>query len=521
MKVGVFVCDTCSMVEAGAKTILIVGGGTAGWMAAAALARFLGAQAKIRLVESDEIGTVGVGEASIPQIRLFNSGLGLDEDEFLRATGGTFKLGIEFVDWLRPGHRYMHAFGTIGRGLGLTPFHHYWLRHRAEGGETPLWAFSASAQASRQNRFARPDDGAGRLTSGITYAFHFDATLYAAHLRRYAEARGVDRTEGKVVNVRLRSEDGFIEAVTLSNGEALTADLFIDCSGFRGLLIEQALETGYEDWSGWLPCDRAIAVPSEPMGPLAPYTRSTAREAGWQWRIPLQHRTGNGYVYSSRYTSDAEAAETLLENLDGRPLGEPRPLRFVTGKRRKGWNRNCVALGLAAGFMEPLESTSIHLIQSAIARLLQLFPARGIVPAEVAEYNRQTDFEWEAIRDFLILHYHLNERNGPLWSACREMELPDSLAHKLALFRANGRIFRVQEELFTELGWLQVMTGQGVVPAGHDPLADQLSRAQLQEFLGLAKRHVDHVVSGMPAHRDFIARHCAALGRAGLQTQAR
>ena len=508
------------MAEAPAKAILIVGGGTAGWMAAAALARFLGPQAKIHLVESDEIGTVGVGEASIPQIRLFNSGLGLDEDEFLRATGGTFKLGIEFVDWLRPGQSYMHAFGTIGRGLGLTPFHHYWLRHRAEGGQTPLWSFSASAQAAWQNRFARPDDAPGKLASGISYAFHFDATLYATHLRHYAEARGVRRTEGKVVDVRLRSEDGFIEAVTLSNGEALAADLFIDCSGFRGLLIEQALETGYEDWSGWLPCDRAIAVPSEPMEPLAPYTRSTAREAGWQWRIPLQHRTGNGYVYSSRYTSDAEAAETLLGNLDGRSLGEPRPLRFVTGKRRKGWNRNCVALGLAAGFMEPLESTSIHLVQSAIARLLQLFPARGIVAAEVAEYNRQTDFEWEAIRDFLILHYHLNEREGLFWSACREIALPDSLAHKLALFRANGRIFRVQEELFTELGWLQVMTGQGIVPAGYDPLADQLAPAQLQEFLGLAKRHVDHVVAGMPPHRDFIARHCAAPGGARLRTQA-
>lgn len=508
------------MFEAGAKTILIVGGGTAGWMAAAAFARFLGPQAKIHLVESDEIGTVGVGEASIPQIRLFNSGLGLDEDEFLRATGGTFKLGIEFVDWLRPGHRYMHAFGTIGRGLGLTPFHHYWLRHRGEGGKTPLWAFSASAQAAWQNRFARPDDAPGKLASGIAYAFHFDATLYAAHLRRYAEARGVRRTEGKVVDVRLRSEDGFIETVTLSNGEVLAANLFIDCSGFRGLLIEQALETGYENWSDWLPCDRAIAVPSEPMEPLAPYTRSTAREAGWQWRIPLQHRTGNGYVYSSRYTSDAEAAETLLGNLDGRPLGDARPLRFVTGKRRKGWNRNCVALGLAAGFMEPLESTSIHLIQSAIARLLQLFPARGIVPAEVAEYNRQTDFEWEAIRDFLILHYRLNERGGLFWSACREIDLPDSLAHKLALFRANGRIFRVQEELFTELGWLQVMTGQGIVPEGHDPLADQLSPAQLQEFLGLAKRHVDHVVAGMPPHGDFIARHCAAPGGARLRTQA-
>ncbi len=508
------------MAEAGLKNILIVGGGTAGWMAAAAFSRFLGPQAKVRLIESDEIGTVGVGEASIPQIRLFNSGLGLDEDEFLRATGGTFKLGIEFVDWLRPGHRYMHAFGTIGRGLGLTPFHHYWLRHRAEGSETPLWAFSASAQAAWQNRFARPDDAPGKLPTGIAYAFHFDATLYAAYLRRYAEARGVRRTQGKVADVSLRAEDGFIEAVTLDSGERVPADFFIDCSGFRGLLIEDALASGYDDWSHWLPCDRALAVASEAAEPLAPYTRSTAREAGWQWRIPLQHRTGNGYVYSSRYTNDSDAAETLLANLDGEAIGDLRPLRFVTGKRRKAWVRNCVALGLAAGFMEPLESTSIHLIQSALARMLQLFPRNAIIPAEVAEYNRQTDVEWEAIRDFLILHYHANDREGAFWSACRELELPDSLAHKLALFRANGRIFRVQEELFTELGWLQVMAGQGIVPAGYDPLADQISPAQLQEFLGLAKRHVDHVVAGMPAHSEFIARHCAVPGGARLREAA-
>ncbi len=496
------------MAESAVKRVVIVGGGTAGWMAAAALARFLGRQVEIRLIESDEIGIVGVGEATIPQILLFNSSLGLDEDELLRATGGTFKLGIEFVDWMGPGSRYIHAFGTIGRSLGLLPFHQYWLRHRAGGGTRDLWAFSPSARAARANRFARPADAPGRLPSGVAYAFHFDASLYSLFLRRFAEARGVGRTEGKVVDVRV-GESGDVEAVRLASGEEVAGDLFVDCSGFRGLLIEQALGTGYEDWSHWLPCDRALAVPCESAGELTPYTRSTARPAGWQWRIPLQHRIGNGYVYSSRFVSDEEAARTLLANLDGQALADPRPLRFVTGKRRRAWNRNCVALGLAAGFMEPLESTSIHLIQSGVARLLQLFPARGIDPAEVAEYNRQTDFEWAAIRDFLIFHYYANGGAGPFWKACRDMAVPDSLAHRMELFGASGRIFRVHEELFTEIGWLQVMTGQKIVPRGYDPVADELDAAQLDELLTLAERHAALVAERMPPHAEYIARHCA------------
>ena len=499
------------MKSTGMGRIVIVGGGTAGWMAAAALARFFGPQGSIRLVESDEIGTVGVGEATIPQIRLFNQGLGIDEDDFLRATGGTFKLGIEFDGWLRPGHRYMHAFGTIGRPLGLIGFHHYWLRHRAAGGERALWDYSASAEAALANRFGRLEEGPDRLPSGVAYAFHFDAGLYAQYLRRYAEQRGVVRTEGKVAHVGLAAETGDVEAVTLASGERIGGDLFIDCSGFRGLLIEEALGTGYDDWTHWLPCDRALAVPSAPSGEFAPYTRSTAREAGWQWRIPLQHRTGNGHVYCSRFTPDEEAARVLLENLETEPLGDPRPLRFVTGKRRKAWSRNCVALGLAAGFMEPLESTSIHLIQSGIARLLQLFPGNnGITEAERAEFNRQTDFEWERIRDFLILHYRANQRDGAFWRACREMEIPDTLQAKMELFRAGGRVFRVEEELFTEMGWLQVMLGQGIEPAAHHPLADQLRPAQLDEFLSLARRHAQSVAARMPLHSEYIARHCAA-----------
>ena len=498
------------MSDAPVTNIVIVGGGAAGWMAAAAFARFLGPRHRVRLIESDEIGIVGVGEATIPQIRLFNQGLGLDENEFVRATQGTFKLGIQFRDWLRPGHRYYHAFGTIGRGFGLIPFHHYWLRHRAEGGSEPLWAFSPAALASDRNAFAPPQERPGGLPSGVAYAYHFDASLYAAYLRRYAEERGVVRTEGKIVDVALNGGTGHVEAMTLESGERIAGELFIDCSGFRGLLIEQALKTGYAEWGQWLPNDRALAVPCEPVMPLTPYTRSTARPAGWQWRIPLQHRVGNGYVYSSRFVSDDEATATLLANLDAKPLADPRLLRFVTGKRRKVWNRNVVALGLSAGFMEPLESTSLHLIQSGIARILQLLPAGSIAEADVAEFNRQTDFEWAAIRDFIVLHYKANQRDGDYWRACREMAAPDSLAHKIELFRASGRIFREHEELFAEVGWLQVMLGQGIVPAAYHPLADAISAEQLAEFLTLAKKHASAVAGAMPLHADYIAAHCAA-----------
>ena len=492
------------------RRVVIAGGGSAGWMAGAALSRFAGRQIELTLVESDEIGTVGVGEATIPQIQLFNGHLGIDENEFLRETGGTFKLGIEFHDWLRPGHRYIHAFGTIGRALGLLPFHQYWLRGCAEGVGGDLWDYSASAQAARRNRFAKPDDAPGRLPSGVAYAYHFDAGRYAAFLRRYAEARGVRRIEGKVVDVALRGEDGFVESLRLESGQEVGGDLFVDCSGFRGLIIEQALESGFEDWSHWLPCDRALAVPCESVSPLTPVTRSTARDAGWQWRIPLQHRIGNGYVYSSAHISDDEAAATLLANLDGPALADPRSLRFATGKRREVWKRNCVALGLAAGFMEPLESTSIHLVQSGIARLLQLLPGERTDPAEIAEFNRQTDFEWASIRDFLIFHYHANRRDGAFWERCRNMAIPDGLAHRMALFRANGRIFRTQEELFAEVGWLQVMIGQGIVPAGYDALADEISGEQLGQLLELAGRHAAHVAGKMPTHEDYIARNCAA-----------
>jgi tryptophan 7-halogenase len=497
-------------VGAEKQTIVIVGGGSAGWMTAAALSRFLMRGWSIKLVESEEIGTVGVGEATIPGIRMFNAALGIDEDDFVRATQGSFKLGIEFDGWSRPGERYIHAFGQVGRDLGLIAFHHYWLRARAGGANDGLAAYSLTAGAASVNRFTRGNPTPNAPLGPMTYAYHFDAGLYAAFLRKQAEARGVERFEGRITAVERHGESGDISAVVLDNGASISGDLFVDCSGFRGLLIEEALQTGYDDWSHWLPCDRAMAVPCASVKPLTPYTRSTARKAGWQWRIPLQHRIGNGHVYCSHYVSDDEAAATLMANLDGEALGDPRPIKFTTGKRRKFWNRNVVALGLSSGFMEPLESTSIHLIQSGIERLLKFLPNGPIASADVDAYNAQSAFEFERIRDFLILHYHASQRDEPFWQACREMAIPDTLAEKLDLFRTNGRIFRVSEELFTELGWLQVMVGQGIMPSGYHPLADQLSDGDLTAFLAATQQVVDGSVAAMPSHEDFIARHCAA-----------
>lgn len=489
---------------------MIVGGGTAGWMAAATFAKIAGPTLDVELIESEEIGIVGVGEATIPQIRLFTSALRIDEDDFLRHVQGTFKLGIQFNGWTRPGHSYLHAFGPIGRDLGTLQFHHYWLRSMQSGGNPDLWAYSVNAAAARANRFTRAEKLDDTPLQGPVHAFHFDATLVAKYLRPYAEQRGVVRTEGRIVDTVLREPDGFIESIVLDGGRKVSGDLFIDCSGFRGILIEQALKTGYEDWTHWLPCDRALAVPCESVEPLTPYTQATARAAGWQWRIPLQHRIGNGYVYCSRYISDDEAAATLLANLDGKALADPRPLRFVTGRRKKFWNRNCVALGLASGFMEPLESTSIHLVQSGISRLLGMFPDKRFSQLEIDEYNRQCTFEFERIRDFIILHYYANERPEPFWTACREMSVPPELTRKLELFRSSGRIYRESDELFTEMSWLMVMIGQGIKPEGHHPLAHVLTPEQLEEFLANVRTIIDRAVARMPSHREFIRQHCAA-----------
>ncbi len=501
------------MTDRRVRDIAIIGGGTAGWMSAAALAKVLGRGYSIRLVESEEIGTVGVGEATVPHLKLFNQVLGIDEIDFIKHVQGTFKLGIEFIDWGRLGDRYFHGFGPIGHERGVLAFHQYWLKLLLAGKVRDLGPYSLHSAAAPRNKFmASPTDvPPNSPLANIGYAYHFDAGLYAKYLRRFAEAHGVRRTEGRVVDVTLRGEDGFIESVRLESGELIAADLFVDCSGFRGLLIEQALHTGYEDWTHWLPCDRAVAVPCENAGQPTPFTRSTARTAGWQWRIPLQHRTGNGYVYSSQYISDDEAAATLLGNLDGRALAEPRIIKFTTGMRRKIWNRNCVSVGLASGFLEPLESTSIFLIQSCVARLVNLLPDRSFSPVLVERYNEQQRFEFERIRDFIILHYHATERNdAPLWNYCRTMSIPEHLENSIRLFRDSGRFFRDAEEMFALTSWVQVMLGQHIVPRSYHPAVDEMPEPELENFVDGVKRVIATCVDAMPLHQQFIDRYCKA-----------
>ncbi len=493
------------------RNIVIVGGGTAGWMAAAAFSKLL-ADCSVRLVESEEIGTVGVGEATVPHLKLFNKVLEIDEAQFVRETRGTFKLGIQFVDWARVGDRYVHGFGQIGHEYGLLPFHQYWLKANAQGWAAEIGEYSLNTAAAERGRFMVSAQDAPRNSplADIAYAYHFDASLYAQFLRRYAEARGARRTEGKVVNVAQR-EDGFVEEIVLADGERIAGDLFIDCSGFRGLLIEQTLHAGYEDWSHWLPCDRAVAVPCENVGPPTPYVRCIAREAGWTWRIPLQHRTGNGYVYSSRYISDDEAAANILRWIDGAARAEPRVLRFTGGRRRKAWINNVVALGLASGFLEPLESTSIYLIQSGIARLVNLFPDGGFSRTLIDRYNTQTDFEIERIRDFLILHYCATERDDtPFWNYCRTMDIPRPLREVIELFRHSGRFFRQAEELFALTSWVEVMVGQRIVPQGWHPAVDLLPEIKLRELVDGVRKVIESCVEAMPMHQQFIDRCCAA-----------
>ena len=494
------------------ESVVIVGGGTAGWIAAASLGKLLGDAVSVTVVESDAIGTVGVGEATIPQIRRLNGLLGLDEAEFVRATQGTFKLGIEFNGWGERGESYLHTFGDPGLDLSHTAFHHYWLRARAEGSNAGLWDYSLHHRAAYAHKFAPVEKVGGTAMTGLAYAYHFDAGLYAKHLRKAAEGNGVLRREGRVVGVGRNAESGFVSHVEMEGGERIGGDLFIDCTGFRGLLIGEAMGVGYRDWSAYLPVDRAVALGCERVEPLLPYTRASAREAGWQWRIPLQHRTGNGYVYCSRFSTAERAEEVLRGNLDGEPTGEAKHLSFTTGRREVFWEGNVVALGLAGGFLEPLESTSIHFVQAHVSRLVELFPTREMGAANRAEFNRVTGKEYELVRDFLVLHYALSRRaDTPFWQFCRdELEVPDSLRHKMELFREAAHTFREPDDLFRPSSWVQVMVGQGLVPDGYHRMADRLSEEQLARFLSDVDAIIGRTVEPLPTHDAFIRRHARA-----------
>lgn len=495
------------------RRIVIVGGGSAGWMTAAALGRFLRASpTKVVLVESDEIGTIGVGEASLPLLAIFNRMIGIEERDFVLKTKATFKLGIEFVDWTRKGHRYFHPFGQYGQNFDVCDFHHHWLKAQAAGAGGDLDDYNLNTQLARQNRFSPRSSDPASPMSGVAHAYHFDAGLYAAYLRGHAEKNGVERIEGRIVTVRQNPDTGFVTSVDLANGQTVEGDLFIDCSGFRALLIEEALKTGYLDWTGLLPCDRAAAVPSERKGGLMPYTRSTAREAGWQWRIPLQHRSGNGYVFSSAHVSDDEAVATLLANLDGRALADPRIIRFRTGRRAQAWNRNVIAIGLSAGFLEPLESTAIHLVQKGVTKVLKCLPDMDFAPQLRDEFNRQTAFDYEDVRDFLVMHYKLTEREDTeFWRYNRHNTVSQTLKDRMDLFAATGRVFVNEHELFKVASWLAVMTGQGLMPAAYDPMADALSTPDVVRALSAMRDMIARAAAQQPDHADYIARNCAAF----------
>nr|WP_255771864.1 tryptophan halogenase family protein [Microbulbifer guangxiensis] len=483
-----------------------MGGGTAGWMTAALMVKVLGKGIGITLVESDKIGTVGVGEATIPPIINFNQALGLNEKEFLKATKGTIKLGIQFENWFQQGDSYMHAFGNIGKNFPFCDFHHFWVKSRQSGGTSSFWEYSLNYQAAMHNRFAPLAQIKGTNLPGISYAYHFDAGLYAQYLRQYSESKGVKRIEGTVDQVNVNPESGFVESLQLDDGIEVHGDLFVDCTGMAALLIQKTLGAGFEDWSHWLQCDRAQAVPSAAVKPVVPYTRSIAHAAGWQWRIPLQHRTGNGIVYSSRHWNDEQARDVLMANLDGEALAEPKLISFRTGRRREAWKKNVVAIGLSSGFLEPLESTSIHLIQSAATRLIKSFPHRGIKHTEVAEFNRQTQVEFERIRDFIILHYKANKRSDSnFWRECATMRVPDSLQEKIELFRSTGKVFRDFDDLFTEVAWQQVMIGQGIMPEDYHTIADSLSETQMADLLESLKTLVDGTVKSLPDHEQFFS----------------
>ena len=493
------------MQHAKIHKVVVAGGGTAGWMAAASLAKLLGKTLDITLVESDEIGTVGVGEATIPTLITLHDLLKIKEQDFLRAVQGTFKLGISFENWRDLGEDYIHSFGWTGQDSWAAGFQHFWLKGRKMGVSREFGEYCKEWLAAKRNRFAV------MAKQGLNYAYHIDASLYARFLRGMAEEHGAVRQEGRIDRVEQDSDSGFITGLRLQSGQLVEGDLFIDCTGFRGLLIEQTLKAGYDDWRHWLPCDSAVAVQTESVQPPIPYTRAIAREAGWQWRIPLQHRVGNGVVFSAEHWSDDEAVERLLGKVQGRVLTEPRVIKFKTGSRRRHWHKNCVAMGLSSGFIEPLESTSIHLIQRAIIRLMQMFPYDGIRQPDVDEFNNQMRFEIDNVRDFIVLHYHVTERTDtPFWRHCRDMDIPDSLRHRIELFKQAGRVFKVPTELFGENSWIQVMLGQGLTPEQYHPIVNMMSEDELRQFLTGIHGATDSFVSQLPEHQRFIDHYCRA-----------
>ena len=493
------------MTEWPMRRIVIAGGGTAGWMAAAAIARTLGNSVDLTLIESDAIGTIGVGESTIPPIVTYNRLLNINEAEFMRATQATFKLGIEFNDWKQVGQSYFHSFGLTGKDHWSAGFQHFWLNGLERGHKEPYDEYCLELKAAYAGKFAHLPDGQ------MNYAYQLDSTLYARFLRAMAEADGARRIEGKIADVAL-NETGDIAALALESGQRVEGDLFLDCTGFRALLIEGALHAGFDNWTHWLPCDRAIAVQTRSVRPPVPYTRAMAHDAGWQWRIPLQHRTGNGIVYSSRHLEQEQALERLLGNIEGDTLTQPNFLRFTTGARRRQWVRNCIAVGLSGGFLEPLESTGIHLIQRAVLRLIRMLPLREISDSDVNEFNEQQLTDMMQIRDFLILHYKANERtDSGFWRECASMPVPDSLAHKIELFRETGRVFRRNEELFGENSWIQVMMGQGIMPRSYHPIAARLTDDEVNKLLSTLRSNVEKTVASLPDHDAYVARYCGAV----------
>ena len=493
------------------KKVVIAGGGTAGWMAAAAISKLMGKNLDITLVESEMIGTIGVGEATIPTMVWFNRLLGIDETDFIREVQGTYKLGISFENWKELDHKYIHAFGVTGKDSWACGFQHFWLRGRELGISGDFGDYCLERSAAEAHRFAHLPN------NGLNYAFHIDASLYAKYLRKLSEQHGAKRQEGKIARVNVSPDNGYIDSLTLDSGEIIEGDFFIDCTGMRAMLIEQALHTGYESWSQWLPCDSAVAIQTEAVSEPIPYTRAIAREAGWQWRIPLQHRVGNGMVYCSRYLSSEQAEETLLSNIEGETLTKPLHIKFSPGRRLKQWHKNCVAVGLSSGFLEPLESTSIHLIQQNVVRFLRMFPATGIHQSEVDEYNRQANFDIERIRDFIILHYKVTNRTDTdFWRHCRSMEVPESLAHRIRIFEETGHVFREANELFDD-SWQQVMIGQGLMPERYHALVGTMSEQELTRFLEQVKSDVDRTVASLPTHIDYLGKF---LGRESAPRKA-